>query len=356
MVHADRDPASNRREKARMRRSVVVLAAATLVGLIAVLAIGAPTTHATFPARNGQLAFFGDRGSGADIYTMNADGTGLRRLTHLEGDEEGPDWSPDGARIVFWLDPHPPPAVQNMYSGYVMNADGSDLHQVTPKRTSAEFPAFTPDGDHLVYDCEFVLDDQDRPGPCPGGSDPIDHDVYLMRDDGSDALGLPLSTNPFPRQGDRNPEVSPDGQTATFVRTKLGGRLQALFAVDIDGGDVRQLTSYRREVANKHDWAPDGNQIVITTKADYPPEHHSPNVATIRPDGSHLRMLTDYSGGEKGAYAGSYSPNGRWIAFRVENVEKKRFRLYRMHPDGTHRELIKRLPFAPRAVDWGPRP
>jgi Tol biopolymer transport system component len=317
-----------------------VIALMTAVG---VLAIGGPA-GATFPARNGQIAFVGDRGSGSDVYAINPDGTGLHRLTHMDGDENVPDWSPDGARIAFWLDPHSDP---NMYSGYVMNADGGDLHQVTAPGISAQFPAFTPDGDHLVYDCEFFLEGG-HPRSCAG--------IFLMRDDGSDFGDLRLTTNPFPRQGDVNPEVSPDGQTVTFVRIKLGHRQQALYAVDIDGGDVRRLTSYRREVAIKHDWAPDGNQILLTTKADYPPEHHSPNVATIRPDGSHLRMLTHYTGGERGAFAGSYSPDGRWIVFRVENPEKEQFRLYKMHPDGTHRKLIRRLPFAFRGVDWGPRP
>src|SRR4029453_6799385 len=98
-----------------------------------------------------------------------------------------------------------------------------------------------------------------------------------------------LSSNPFHGEGDANPEVSPDGQTVTFVRHKVDEKLQALYAVDIDGSDERKLTSYRLEVAIKHDWAPDGRHIVLTTKADYP-DHESPNVATIRPDGSHLRM------------------------------------------------------------------
>lgn len=330
-------------ERSAMRRlaALLVVAAITALGL---LVIGGPA-QATFPAQNGLIAFAGDTGSGAEIYTMRADGTGLRRLTNLNGFATTPDWSPDGTRIVFYLQEPPD---KDLGGIYIMNADGSDLHQVTTHQVipfGGDLAAFTPDGQHLVYGCHGWGTDK-----CGERSR-----ISLMRDDGSDAPGLFLSANPFRGEGDSNPEVSPDGQTVTFVRHKVDGKLQALFAVNIDGSGDRKVTSYRREVAIKHDWAPDGRHIVITTKADYP-EHKSPNVATIRPDGSHLRMLTHYTGGEVGAFAGSYSPNGRWIVFRVENLDKESFRLYRMRPDGTHRKLIKKLPFSPRGNDWGPRP
>lgn len=117
-------------------------------------------------------------------------------------------------------------------------------------------------------------------------------------------------------------------------------------AAGADGSDVRKLVPYTREVAIKHDWAPDGQHIVITIDADYP-QGRSPNVATVRADGSGLRMLTHLSGGERGAFAGSYSPNGRWIVFRVENLERESFRLLKMRPDGSDKTLIARLPFAP---------
>ena len=132
-----------------------------------------------------------------------------------------------------------------------------------------------------------------------------------MAADGLDFPGLRLSTNVFRGEGDADPNVSPDGQTVTFVRHKVDGELQALYTVDIDGSNLRRIVPYALEVAIKHDWAPDGNHIVIGAWADYP-DHLSPNVATIRPDGSDLEMLTDYTGGEVGAFAGSYSPDGRW--------------------------------------------
>jgi Tol biopolymer transport system component len=40
------------------------------------------------------LVFAIDRGDNADIYSMDADGTGVTRLTDDPGDDVGPDWSP----------------------------------------------------------------------------------------------------------------------------------------------------------------------------------------------------------------------------------------------------------------------
>ena len=37
----------------------------------------------------------------SDIYVMNADGSGTRRLTHNVGYDGEPAWSPDGRKIAF---------------------------------------------------------------------------------------------------------------------------------------------------------------------------------------------------------------------------------------------------------------
>jgi len=278
---------------------------------------------ATQPGSNGRIAFTGDTGNGVEIFTINPDGSDLQQLTHLGETASTPDFSPDGARIVFALED---------VGIFMMDADGSNQQQLTV----GEGPAsFTPDGHHLVYEC----------GDCTGGDG-----VFLMRDDASDFPGLRLSTNPFPDEGDGNPEVSPDGQTVTFVRHQVDGELQALFAVDIDGSNTRQLTPYGFEVGIKHDWAPDGQRIVVTPWADFP-DHLSPDVATIAADGSDVRMLTMFTAGGAAAFAGSYSPDGAWIAFRQQN--KVHSGLWVMHPDGTARHQIGSFAFRPRFIDWG---
>jgi Tol biopolymer transport system component len=305
-----------------MKRSIV-LATATLT-LLGVLGLGGPA-HATTPGTNGRIAFQMDFGRGAEIYTIRPNGLGIRQLTKVHGSAEMPDWSPDGTQIAF--------ATEDGPSGlWIVNADGSHLHQVA---ASGWAPAFTPDGTHLVYDCP----------DCTGGQG-----IFLMDADGSDAPGTRLTRNPSGYAGDTNPEVAPDGQTVTFVRRKVEGELQALFAVNIDGAIVRRLVSYRFNVFIKHDWAPDGRHIVFSSRID-----GQANVYTIAPDGSDLVQVTHVAAPVE-AIAGSYSPDGRWIAFRWGNQSIGVYRLMKMHPNGSARSLITTAPIGETFIDWGPRP
>jgi len=311
-----------------MRRAL----AATIAVLttIAGLAWAGSPARGTFPAANGRIAFAADDGSGFQIYTIRPDGTRLRQVTHVAAGASQPDWGVDGRRIAFGRD-----HADGSSDVVVMNADGSRLRDLTRSGYDTQ-PAFTPDGHHLLFECDCS----------PQG-------IFRMRDNGTGRERI--TTHGFPQEADSDANISPDGRTVTFVRHKVEGELQALLAVDPDGSDVRRLVPYTREVAIKHDWAPDGRHIVITINADYP-GGKSPNVATLRSDGSGLRLLTHFKGGRQGAFAGSYSPDGRWIVFRVENLDKDSFRLLKMHPDGSHRTLIAKLPWAPRGIDWGPRP
>ena len=79
----------------------------------------------------------------------------------------------------------------------------------------------------------------------------------------------------------------------------------------------------------------------------------SANVGTVGANGADVRMLTHLGDPELRAYFGSYSPDGRWIVYRFEH--HGHFALVRMHPDGSHKTVIRRFPnFPPRYIDWGP--
>jgi dipeptidyl aminopeptidase/acylaminoacyl peptidase len=64
-----------------------------------------------------------------DVYVINADGTGLRRLTSTTGfDEEDPHFSPDGSQIAYFKQD----AQLDVAHGeiWVMRADGSGQHMI----------------------------------------------------------------------------------------------------------------------------------------------------------------------------------------------------------------------------------
>ena len=54
----------------------------------------------------------------------------------------------------------------------------------------------------------------------------------------------------------------------------------------------------------EHDWSPDGKHIVVSLNANEGSRPHaSSNVAILRPDGSHLRRLTQFAGRKINALA-----------------------------------------------------
>jgi dipeptidyl aminopeptidase/acylaminoacyl peptidase len=94
--------------------------------------------HPTWSPDSKQLAFASTRGGGWHIWTMNADGTGLRRLT--EGVD--PAWSSNGQWIAYSWDE----------SIWLVNRDGSNPQRMTvPDGRSVSAPAWSPFSHELVF-------------------------------------------------------------------------------------------------------------------------------------------------------------------------------------------------------------
>jgi hypothetical protein len=81
------------------------------------------------------------RSSNGEIFVMKSDGSGVSPITHGGRDFEQPAWSPSGQQIAFTATYGQPGTVIE-----VANADGSGMHRVSPPRWMSYDPVWTPDG------------------------------------------------------------------------------------------------------------------------------------------------------------------------------------------------------------------
>jgi len=85
---------------------------------------------------------FVDSGDAADVYVINADGSGQANLTHNLAKNYGPIWSPDGTQIAFHSN--------QSHSYWVINADGSNAVEIEEQQYWL-WQTRSPDGKYFLY-------------------------------------------------------------------------------------------------------------------------------------------------------------------------------------------------------------
>ena len=312
-----------------LRRTIFTL---TLLALVAVFCpASAFAGDRTGSPDQGLITFTSDVTGLGQVYTIKPDGSGLRQVTHLEaGDAFAPDWSPNGRWIAFEVD------LPDSSRIAIVRPDGSDLTWLPIAGDFVGQPTFTADGRGIGF---LRLDFVKNTVP-----------LFAARLDGSHERQL---TEPPAGQGDDEPNMSPDGRMMSFVRLGPNDGDAALFTMDLRSGHTKQLTPAKADVAIQTGWSPNGQRIVFSQDAYFAKPGVSGNVMTISRGGRHLRAVTHYAGGEVTGFAGSYSPDARWIIYRQEKTSD--FSLVKVHPDGSDPTVIfHSTTLRPRFIDWGP--
>ncbi|MBO5753300.1 MAG: PD40 domain-containing protein [Proteobacteria bacterium] len=151
---------------------------------------------AKYCAGSGKIALTLSKDGDAEIYTMNADGSGLKRLTTNRAIDTSPVWSPDCSRIAFVSDRGGNPQI------YTMNADGSGVSRLTVVGNYNTNPAWSKKNQ-----IAFSARDEQH-----------SLDIFVINADGSDLTRITQ------QQGKNDsPTWSPDGRYLAFSSTRDGG-------------------------------------------------------------------------------------------------------------------------------------
>jgi Tol biopolymer transport system component len=239
---------------------------------------------------------------GTQIWTMGATGHGTFSFTTMRPDGTdrvvisppietlnlGPAMpSADGRWIAFdgWDDKDP--SRNGLYLG---SPDLADLRLVTrlPHGTVHVDPfGVTPDGSHIL----FLAERADEPHEAG--------DLYVV-DSSRGGLRRLNPPNTTVSLGAMPASLSPDGRQAAF------GVNDAVFTVDIDGGEARVITNGGGFVWAVS-WSPTGEWIAYTR------QHGTTSVISlVRPDGTDQKEISPNDETDEAA-AGAWSPDGAYL-------------------------------------------
>jgi len=270
--------------------------------------------------------------SNADIYLIQADGTGLRRLTTSDKSDTHPRWSPDGKHLLFVSTRTDTPQV------FILPADLGEPKAVTDLSTGVADPEWSPDGNFILFQSSVY--------PECGADDACNKKIDTALGEGP--LQAHLADKLFYRQW-------------TDYRD---GKRQHTLLLEVSSGTVTDLTpgdfdspSISPGLTRGYAFSPDGKEICVASKRD-PDEAESTNndLYLISLPQGEARCIT----AANKAFDGDplYSPDGRYIAYRRQvtpTFEADRFRMMLFdRQTGQHRDLTPAFDYWVDDFAWSP--
>ena len=220
-----------------------------------------------------QLAYVAyDSAFNQQIFVINADGTGVKKLTNDTLKKWGLAWSPDKIAYTSY-------GKDGLEKIFVINPDGTDNKQLILDNTRQgnpsedkppiwAAPSWSPDGLSLAY---TSLDEKMNPK------------MYIVNADGTGKR--PVFSDTLKQW---SPSISPDGKNIVYVSYNDKFK-EELFIVDIAGTSKRQLT-FDEIKKNYPVWGPDG---IIAYVSYENVTSSGEKIFAINQDGTGRRLFVD---------------------------------------------------------------
>ena len=259
-----------------------------------------------------RLLFLRGKGAEAELYSIGADGSELRRLTNDRLEQKSPRWAPQGGLIAY-VQPREaagdgaadPDKATEIWTAH---EDGSAAR----KLVDGFDPAWSPDGLRLAY----ATNGTRQAGP-PAGA--IDNALHLVNALGrNDAELLPLGAIPRDLEPAYNlpfrpatrelraPSWAADGR---HLSATADGHTGLALTVDDKGADLKFWVLNYEGGVGRSDFAPRGNRLAVESR----PASGFAHVVVVDMDSDHKAEI----GSEKLSYSAvepAWAPDGEHLA------------------------------------------
>lgn len=244
------------------------------------IAFGAEAAQSAAANARGEIVFQSDREGPNRIFVIDVVTRAVRRVGHAgEWQDEDPQWSPDGTRIVFASTR----GGGNNFDIYVMQADGSGVTRLTEDQAPDQDPAWAHDGRSV-----FFTSERDGRG-----------EIYRVWVDGRKVERV---TRGLSRA--IMPAASRDGRYMAYAaQLVMGFRIQL---IDLSTGQERTVGTSGG--ACRPAFSPDNRELAFVHLDAEPSRLEAVTEQNRRPLIADARLWSYYP---------DYSPDGRHVAFSV---------------------------------------
>ena len=303
------------------RNDINLQARCLFLALCGLLALPA-SAQATFPGKNGKIAYNALQPGWARIHAVDEYGGNLRDYSsETTADMQyEPAWSPDGMKLAFYGNYE-----LEGTAIFIMNADGSNRQVVVPGPWSYG-PAWSHDGTRLAFGTVYCSK--------YGCVNTIEWASVDGTGYGSVAYGV-------------SPDWAPDGDRLAFERAG------EIYAINLDGtGEVRLTNNTANDV--HAEWLPDGERIAFASNRDGNYE-----IYVVNEDGTGETRVTNSAAHETNP---AWSPDGTKLVFErtthsdpIGCWDTCDAAIYKMNADGSGPVIrISQEGTSSRIPDWQP--